>query len=308
MLAIVIPYYKLTFFEETLLSLSNQTDKRFKVYIGDDASPEGPNELIDKCKNHFNIVYKKFDENLGAISLTKQWERCIALSANEEWIMILGDDDVLGDNVVEEFHKNLPEINTYMCKVIRIATKIIDSDGDPISDKYIHPLIEKATDILHRKLSGQTRSSLSEYVFKKENLLKVGFYNFPLGWHSDEMAILQVTNFGSVFTINNSVVKIRESKINISGILGNLKEKDQASYLFYNILLNSHKDNFNLIQKKMLLTVQEHYLKNNKKFNIYYTISKHYWKETDFYSFYNFQLRFINLIYCKIFFQKNLSK
>ena len=29
MLAIVIQYFKLTFFEETLQSLANQTDKRF---------------------------------------------------------------------------------------------------------------------------------------------------------------------------------------------------------------------------------------------------------------------------------------
>ena len=35
MLAIVIPYYKYSFFEETLISLSNQPDKRFKIYIGD---------------------------------------------------------------------------------------------------------------------------------------------------------------------------------------------------------------------------------------------------------------------------------
>lgn len=40
MLAIVIPYYKITFFEDTLESLAHQTDKRFKVYIGDDASPK----------------------------------------------------------------------------------------------------------------------------------------------------------------------------------------------------------------------------------------------------------------------------
>lgn len=38
MLAIIIPYYKFTFFEATLQSLANQTDQRFKVYIGDDAS------------------------------------------------------------------------------------------------------------------------------------------------------------------------------------------------------------------------------------------------------------------------------
>ena len=39
MLAIIIPFYKLTFFEENLHSLAIQTDKRFKVYIGDDSSP-----------------------------------------------------------------------------------------------------------------------------------------------------------------------------------------------------------------------------------------------------------------------------
>ena len=48
MLAIVIPFFKLTFFEETLQSLSTQTDKRFKVYIGDDASPEDCTALLQK--------------------------------------------------------------------------------------------------------------------------------------------------------------------------------------------------------------------------------------------------------------------
>ena len=49
MLAIVIPYYKYTFFEETLLSLQNQTNKKFNVYIGDDASPENPLDLTVQC-------------------------------------------------------------------------------------------------------------------------------------------------------------------------------------------------------------------------------------------------------------------
>ena len=48
MLAIIIPYFKLTFFEETLKSLASQTSKRFKVYIGDDASPEGPSNWLEK--------------------------------------------------------------------------------------------------------------------------------------------------------------------------------------------------------------------------------------------------------------------
>ena len=46
MLAIVIPYYKIIFFEKTLESLAQQTDKRFRVYIGDDASPDSPEKLF----------------------------------------------------------------------------------------------------------------------------------------------------------------------------------------------------------------------------------------------------------------------
>lgn len=52
MLAIIIPYYKLAFFEENLQSLSNQTDQRFKVYIGDDASPETPANFQENPKEN----------------------------------------------------------------------------------------------------------------------------------------------------------------------------------------------------------------------------------------------------------------
>ena len=39
-LAIVIPAYKAAFFERTLESIALQTDQRFRVYIGDDASDD----------------------------------------------------------------------------------------------------------------------------------------------------------------------------------------------------------------------------------------------------------------------------
>ncbi|OAZ05413.1 glycosyltransferase family 2 protein [Flavobacterium succinicans] len=106
MLAIIIPYYKLTFFEATLQSLAAQTCQDFKVYIGDDASPEKPTELLEHFQGQFDFVYHRFEFNLGGVSLTQQWERCIALSDNEPWLMILGDDDVLGENVVEAFYNN----------------------------------------------------------------------------------------------------------------------------------------------------------------------------------------------------------
>ena len=135
MLAIVIPYFKRTFFEATLESLANQTDKRFKVYIGDDASPENLTDLLEKYKGKFDFVYHRFDDNLGSISLTQQWERCIALSGEEEWVMILGDDDVLGENVVEEFYSNLPEIKNKEINVVRFTTAKINTI---IQDKELY--------------------------------------------------------------------------------------------------------------------------------------------------------------------------
>lgn len=174
MLAIVIPYYKLTFFEETLESLVNQTDKRFKVYIGDDASPEDPTLLLEKYKTKFDFVYQRFETNLGGTSLTQQWDRCIALSGDEEWIMILGDDDVLGDNVVASWYENYNVFNE-RANVVRFATKLVFEETQTVSEIYTHKVWELATDSFYRKFEHQTRSSLSEHIFRECLILNMVF-------------------------------------------------------------------------------------------------------------------------------------
>ena len=124
MLAIVIPYYKISFFEATLESLADQTDKRFKVYIGNDDSPEDPTQLLDTFQGNFEFVYHKFEENLGSISLVKQWDRCINLTLDEEWYMILGDDDALDETVVASWYKNYEHFNL-KSNLVRFASKLI---------------------------------------------------------------------------------------------------------------------------------------------------------------------------------------
>ena len=216
MLAIIIPYYKLTFFEETLRSLSNQTDKRFKVYIGDDASPENPSKLLNEFQGNFDFVYHRFEENLGSISLTKHWERCIDLSEKEDWLMILGDDDFLGETVIELWNKNFDAFYK-KAEVIRFATKMIVQKNNEISDICEHPIWEKATDAYLRKFNHLTRSSLSEYVFSKKTFNKYHFYNYPLAWNSDDQAWLDFSDNKPIFTINECVVYVRLSSSNISG-------------------------------------------------------------------------------------------
>ena len=216
MLAIVIPYYKIIFFEDTLNSLAKQTDKRFKVYIGDDASPESPVELLSKFNGQFKFTYYHFDENLGKKSLVQQWERCINLIDDEKWILILGDDDFLEDTSIESWYKNYEEFNGNS-NVIRFATKSVNMESNKISDLVTHPLWEKATDSYYRRFKGLTRSTMSEYIFLREKFNQHKFFDSPLAWHSDDAAWLSFADDKPIYTINESNLFIRYSSFSISG-------------------------------------------------------------------------------------------
>ena len=76
-LAIIIPYYKIDFFEETLQSLAAQTDNRFTLYIGNDASPDDPKKIIERIFPAGNYHYYDYKENLGGKNLALQWERIL---------------------------------------------------------------------------------------------------------------------------------------------------------------------------------------------------------------------------------------
>lgn len=254
MLAIIIPYYKLTFFEATLESLSNQTDKRFNVYIGNDASPEYPSALLEKYKGKFDFVYHRFEDNFGETSLVRQWERCIALSDYEEWIMILGDDDVLGETVVASWYENYEYFNL-KSNLVRFASKLIFEKSNTISSIYTHPDWEIATDSFYRKLKEVSRSSLSEYIFSRDSYEKYGFYNYPLAWNSDDRAWLEFSDDKPIYTINSSVVFVRISALNITGSRDNILHKNLSEIQFYKFLISNkfkfydNKERLEIIKK-----------------------------------------------------------
>lgn len=271
MLAIVIPYYKLSFFESTLQSLAAQSNQNFKVFIGDDNSPNSPVEILEKYKNQFDFDYTKFDVNLGKDNLVQQWNRCIELAKTYEWIMIVGDDDVLDANVVASFYKHKSQFEKY--NVARFSSCIINEKGDVISNVYQNPTLELATDFIFR----ENRSSLSEYVFKNTQIKSIGFKQFPLAWFSDILAVLEFSNFKEIFSINDAMVSIRISDESISGTPTNYKLKNKASFDFYYYLLTTKKHHFQSVQFARLLELLTiYYLSDKKKLNHFYKVSKIY--------------------------------
>jgi glycosyltransferase involved in cell wall biosynthesis len=282
MLAIVIPYFKLTFFEETLQSIAKQTDKRFKVYIGDDASPENPTDLLEKYKGKFEFIYHRFEDNLGGTSLTQQWERCIAKTDKEEWLMILGDDDYISDNYIEEFYKYIDEIEKLDINVIRFATRVHECNGE-LSGIYKHPKIENSTDFFYRKFFMKSMGSLSEQVFKRKAFLKYGFRNFTLGWGADDFAWLDFTEFGKTYAINEAIAFFRISAENISR--SNYKEdiKKETKLLHFTIIVEKYLKKFKKEQRLPLLLYYEQLIYNSNKnsFYFWFIMCKLLFKETE---------------------------
>ncbi len=267
MLAILIPYYKITFLEATLQSLADQSDKRFKVYIGDDNSPENPIILLERFKGLFEFEYHKFEENFGSISLIKQWDRCINLATNETWYMILGDDDVLSTTVVSGFYANFNQFNT-KSNVVRYATKLILQNSNTISNLYTHPVWEIATDSFYRKFKKESRSSLSEYIFSKTSYLKYGFYDYPLAWNSDDRAWLDFSDDKPIFTINESSIFVRISALSISGRRDNLLKKNASEIAFYRFLISSKLQHYNKNQRFEILKKYGKEIRRNRSLKV----------------------------------------
>lgn len=257
-LAIVIPYYKIDFFEETLKSVAQQTDKRFTLYIGNDASPNDPLPLIQQYFPDGKYHYFNYQENLGGKNLAMQWERILE-NVQEDWFQILGDDDMIADNFVEEFYKNLPEVKKEDIKVIKVAQKWVDEKNGfrGVSD-YQFNTIENVIPLFILKLEGSINSSLSEHIFELSSYKKVKFYHISLAWGTDDIAVLEIADFRRLFYISNTLVNVRISSSSISGSKDNEIVKNKAlddfyAYVFYHEYSHFNKDDLNRILKCYLL-------------------------------------------------------
>jgi len=213
-LAIVIPAYKSTFLPAALDSIAAQTCKDFTLYIGDDCSPNNIGEIVDRYRDKINIVYKRFDTNLGGKDLVAQWERCIDMTQNEEWLWLFSDDDMMDKNCVEEFYRAVGEKSKYY----HFDVRQIDTDGNVVKELTEYPNIISATDFLNRKTNGTINSFVIEFIFKKDFFLSAGrFVNFDLAWGSDYITVLKLANLNNgIVTIPNAKVDWRFSNENIS--------------------------------------------------------------------------------------------
>ncbi len=212
----------------------------------------------------------------------KHWERCLNLASTEEWFIILGDDDVLADNCIQSFYDNIYTINEEY-NVVRFASCNIDGNGNQTSKVFQNPVIESSVDFFFK----ERRSSLSEYVFNKKKAFEVGFKDFPLAWCADILAVLEMSDFGNVYTINDAIAYIRVSNKSISGSKKLDKLKSHAAFNFLEYLLN--KNVCNSFQKNELLKEMKGiYLNDKKNISFFLRLSKFFISRFLFKAYFNF--------------------
>lgn len=215
-LAIVIPAYKSTFLAAALDSIAAQTCQDFTLYIGDDCSPNNLEEIVDRYRDKINLVYKRFDTNLGGKDLVAQWERCIDMIQGEEWLWLFSDDDVMEAKCVEDFYKTIkenPQAGLVHFNVLGLYGKTEKEKTFPLFPRYVN-----AKEYLDNKLKGNFVSFVVEFIIRKDIFYESGrFEKFDLAWGSDFVSWIKFASMANgIYTCPSGRVKWRSSGENVS--------------------------------------------------------------------------------------------
>lgn len=179
----VIPAYKPDYFSRVMDCLAGQTCGDFTVYIGDDASESDFESIVAAYRSKLDIVYRKFDENLGHSDLVLHWERCIRMSS-EKWILLFSDDDMMPEDAIERCYKAVSEYPDR--EFFRFKMDIIDADDKCVRQApEFTSRISSARDYLCEYMGMKRDSAVCEHFFSRRLFDEYGMVHFPMAWCSD---------------------------------------------------------------------------------------------------------------------------
>lgn len=218
-LAIVIPAYKDLYLNETLLSILNQTCKKFKLYIFDDASPSNILQIVKPYLNssQLNISFHRFDTNLGGHDLVSHWNRCINMIDNSRWVWLFSDDDLMHPKCVEDFWKKVNEFPNH--ELFHLDVEIIDKNSTVYRVPLRFPETLSTADYFFKRINFEIESFVVEFIFDRVLFNDYnGFENFDLAWSSDDSAWIKFSRRGIVNINTEARVYWRYSGENISSL------------------------------------------------------------------------------------------
>jgi glycosyltransferase involved in cell wall biosynthesis len=229
-LSIVIPYFKKRFFPEALGSLTRQTSREFEIFVGDDASPDAPAEILRQSAGDLAVKYKRFPDNLGRSSLARQWNRCVQ-ETDSEWVWLFSDDDLADPSCVASFLRELDHEPKY--DLYRFEKGVVDDDGVERFHRVEVPAVESAEELALSRFSESRSITVPEHIFSRKAFDREGgFVDFPLAWCTDDATWAAFARITGVRTIGGGRVLWRNGQFNLSAPDQNIALKMKAFQLY----------------------------------------------------------------------------
>lgn len=233
LLAIVIPAFKGDFLAKVLACVARQTDQRFTLYICDDVSPAAIQSIARLSLGDRHYIYKRFENNLGGVSLARHWDRCVA-GTTEPWVWLFSDDDLMDDNCVEVFNKFLaaePEL----ADVVRFDGWMVDEHDKITQPLAFDPDRETWLEFAYGYLMSWRRSYIQRFIFRRSAYDRAGgFLDLPMCWATDDAAVIAFGQRKPICRIPGARVSWRKSGQNITPdhSLKNRSDKIRAICMF----------------------------------------------------------------------------
>ena len=237
-LAVVIPAYKRTFFARTLASLAAQTHRNFRVYIGDDCSPEGLEAIVDEFRPQFDIRYTRFSTNVGSNNLVGQWTRCMTLLGDEDWVWFFSDDDLATPNCVAALRALQAKTDG---EVYRFNTSTIDSDDREIGPTVGGPDFESSASMAFHLLHGRRGNSMPDHVFSRAVYERCGgFVHTPFAQGADWATSILFSQQKGMHIVQDGLVKWRKAGTSVSANVSKKRAQTMRGHYAFIAWLLTH--------------------------------------------------------------------
>ena len=203
LISICIPTYsRLNYLKIAVESILVQTYQDFEICVALDPKPTGPDQDIHNWCTAFALTNSKFRYQLNErnVGLAGNWN-VMANMATGDYVIIIGDDDTLEPDYLEQVTKNLAKSNA---DVVFTDQNFIGPDGEVLAELSAQVSIEyhRATlpaGILSEPIASVLKNTvpMSSSIIRRELLLK---YPFDPILNTPELEVfLKIAVSGGVF-------------------------------------------------------------------------------------------------------------
>jgi glycosyltransferase involved in cell wall biosynthesis len=207
LVSICIPTYsRLDYLKQCVASCLAQRDSDFEVCVSQDPRKDGPDaNIMEWClqmaSEHQRFRYRLNERNLG---LAGNWNQCVEM-ARGEYLIILGDDDLLDDGFLAAL---TTDIRAYRTDVAFCNQYFIDENGSVLWEQTERSnRIYKRTYLAPGLLDAPAQVVLNNSVPMSAALISRALllrYPFDAGLNTPEFEVfLKIAVHGGRFSYNN---------------------------------------------------------------------------------------------------------